>query len=92
MYNNNNYYEAPYDDQADSLEEQIYDLVKNDADFDPTDIGNLSEAIGQDNKNVELQEFIRDCVEKRNWEALGRKLYMVSYEYQEAAAEYHLTK
>jgi hypothetical protein len=91
--NNNNYYEAPYDDQAEQeeLDERIYDLIKNDPDFDPTALGNFAEAIGQDVDDVDLQEFIRDCVEKKDWEKLGRKLYHHSWAYMEKVAEIHLT-
>jgi hypothetical protein len=94
MYNNNSYYEAPYDDQAeqDQLNEQAYDLVKNDPKYDPTDLGNLAEAIGQDIHDKNLQDFIRDCVEKKDWAALGRKLYLHSWEYMEQVAEFRLTK
>lgn len=93
MYNNNSYYEAPYDDQAehDELEEQIFEYMKRDEQFDPTELGNFAEAIGQDTNNKDLQAFIRDCVDAKDWEKLGRKLYMVSYEYMEKCAEIHLT-
>jgi hypothetical protein len=40
----------------------------------------------------ELQAFLRDCIEKKDWEKLGRKLYYLSFEYQESHAEYFLTK
>ena len=86
------YYEPEDDDDSEELSERIWDLVNKDPKFDPTDLGNLSEAIGQDNKNVELQQFIRDCVEQKDWAALGLKLYMTSYEYMEEAAEWRLTK
>jgi hypothetical protein len=93
MYNNNSYYEAPYDDQAEQeqLDERLYDAVKNDPEFDPTDLGNFAESIGQDVDDANLQEFIRDCVEKKDWEALGRKLYYHSWAYMEKVAEIRLT-
>lgn len=94
MYNNNSYYEAPYDDQAehDQLDEQIYELVKSDPDYDPTDMSNMGEAIAQESTNAELQQFIRDCVDQKDWAKLGLKLYQVSWDYQESSAEHHLTK
>ena len=92
MYNNNAYYEAPYDDQEDAerIAEEAYWMVKNDPDYDPTDLSHLGEAIGQDCNNVELQQFIRDCVEAKDWAKLGLKLYTVSFEYWESAAQHHL--
>jgi hypothetical protein len=94
MYNNNSYYEAPYDDQAehDQLDEQVYDLVKNDPDYDPTNMSNMGEAIAQESTNLELQQFIRDCVEQKDWAKLGLKLYQVSWDYQESIAEFIITK
>jgi len=94
MYNNNSYYEAPYDDQAehDELEEQIYDLVKNDPDYDPADMSNMGEAIAQESTKPEIQQFIRDCVEQKDWAKLGLKLYQVSWDYQESIAEFMITK
>ena len=93
MYDNNNYYEAPYDDQAehDELAEQIFDYMKRDEMFDPTLLHNFAEAINEDTSNQDLQNFIRDCVDKKDWENLGRKLYTVAYEYMEKCAEIHLT-
>ena len=92
MYNNNAYYEAPYDDQEDAerIAEEAYWMVKNDPNYDPTDLSKLGEAIGQDCNNVELQQFIRDCVEQKDWAKLGLKLYTVSFEYWESAAQHHL--
>jgi hypothetical protein len=94
MYNNNSYYEAPYDDQAehDQLDEQVYDLVKNDPDYDPTNMSKMGEAIAQESTNLELQQFIRDCVEQKDWAKLGLKLYQVSWDYQESIAEFIITK
>jgi len=85
------YYEPEDDNSGEELQERIWELVNKDQEFDPSDLGNLSEAIGQDCNNVELQAFIRDCVEQKDWAKLGLKLYSVSYEYMEQAAEYRLT-
>jgi hypothetical protein len=91
-YNNNSYYEAPYDDQEDleHLQAEIDDLLKYDPDYDCTDLSNLSEAIAQANDDV--QKTVRDYIEQKDWAKLGLKLYTISLEYQEASAEYHLTK
>lgn len=90
--NNNNYYEAPYDDQEDleHLQAEIDELLKYDPDFDCTELTNFGEAISQCGDDV--QKTIRDYIEQKDWAKLGLKLYTISLEYQEASAEYHLTK
>lgn len=90
--NNNSYYEAPWDDQADAerIAEEAYWLVKNDPRYDPTNLSKLGEAIGQDCSDVEFQEFIRDCVEQKDWAKLGLKIYTKSFEYWESAAKFNL--
>jgi hypothetical protein len=91
-YNNNNYYEAPYDDQdeLEHLQAEIDELLKYDPDFDCTELSNFGEAISQ--CGDETQQTIRDYIEQKDWAKLGLKLYTISLEYQEASAEYHLTK
>jgi hypothetical protein len=91
-YNNDNYYEPEDDNYSIELQERIYDAVKTDPEYDPSDIFKWGEALQQSCNDNELQTFLRDCIEKKEWEKLGRKLYYLSFEYQENAAEYHLTK
>ena len=92
VFNMDNYYEAPYDDQAEHehLQAEIDDLLKNDPAYDYTDLSNLGEAISQCGDDT--QQTIRDYIEQKDWAKLGLKLYTVSLEYQEASAEYHLLK
>jgi hypothetical protein len=91
-YNNDNYYEPADDDYSLDLQERVYDAVKNDPEYDPSDIFKWGEALQQSCDNADLQAFLRDCIEKKDWEKLGRKLYYLSFEYQEGHAEYFLTK
>jgi hypothetical protein len=91
-YNNNNYYEPQDDSYSFELKERVYDLVNNDPEYDPSDIFKLGEAIQQSCNDAELQAFLRDCIDNKEWGLLGRKLYYLSVDYQENAAEYHLTK
>jgi hypothetical protein len=91
-YNNDNYYEPEDDNYSIELQERIYDTVKNDPEYDPSDIFKWGEALQQSCNDTELQVFLRDCIEQKNWENLGRKLYYLSVDYQEKAAEYILTK
>jgi hypothetical protein len=92
MYNNNSYYEAPYDDQAehDELAEQIYEYMKPGEDFDPSNTSNMGEAISQSSDND--QEIIRDFIQRKEWDKLGAKLFYMTHEYMEKCAEIHLTK
>jgi hypothetical protein len=91
-YNNDNYYEPADDDYSLDLQERIYDTVKNDPEYDPSDIFKWGEALQQKCNDPDLQSFLRDCIEKKEWDKLGRKLYYLSFEYQEAIAEHFLTK
>jgi len=91
-YNNDNYYEPADDDYSVDLQERIYDAVNTNPDYDPSDIFNWGEALQQKCNDSDLQSFLRDCITKKDWEKLGRKLYHLSFEYQEAIAEHYLTK
>jgi hypothetical protein len=91
-YNNDNYYEPEDDNYALDLQERVYDEVKTNPEYDPSDIFKWGEALQQSCDNADLQAFLRDCIEKKDWEKLGRKLYYLSFEYQEGYAEYFLTK
>lgn len=92
MYNNDSYYEAPYDDQADheQMQEEIDYMLKNDPDYDLTNVVNFGEAIQQASKDD--QTIIRDYIEQKDWAKLGLKLYSISLTYQERMAEFMITK
>jgi hypothetical protein len=81
MYNNNNYYEAPYDDQRTEEQEwEIAELMKNE--YNPCKWGSFNEAFaGVQDPEVIAQ--LEEMLEKRDFEALGRKLWNLSYEYNE---------
>jgi hypothetical protein len=92
LMDNNNYYEAPYNDQEEleHLQVEIDELLKYDPNYDCTELSNFGEAISQ--CGDETQQIIRDYIEQKNWAKLGLKLYTISLEYQEASAEYYLTR
>jgi hypothetical protein len=90
-YNNDNYYQPDDDNYSFELQERVYDMVKTDPEYDPSDMYKWGEALQETCKDVEVQAFLRDCIEKKDWEKLGRKLYYLSVDYQEKAAEYYLT-
>ena len=86
MINNDRYYE-PEDDDSHLLEERIAELMKED--YNPENYTNFSEAIS------EAKDSDREAVELLlqenpiNYEALGRKLYCMAFEYMERYAENH---
>ena len=86
MINNDRYYE-PEDDDSDLLDERIADLMKED--YNPENYSNFAEAIS------EAKDSDREAVElilqqpKSDYEALGRKLFNMAYEYMERFAENH---
>ena len=86
------YYEPDDDYDSEELQERIYDAVSKDPDYDPANMMNMSEAIGQESDNESVQQFIKDCVAAKDWAKLGLKLYQLSWEYQESIVEYRLTK
>jgi hypothetical protein len=90
--NNDNYYEPEDDSYSFELKERVYDAVNNDPEYDPSDIFKWGEALQQSCNDADLQAFLRDCIDNKEWGLLGRKLYYLSVDYQENAAEYHLTK
>ena len=92
MYNNNSYYEAPYDDQAEheQMKEEIDYMLKNDPDYDFTNTVRFGEAIQQ--ADDQDQAIIRDYIEQKDWAKLGLKLYSISLTYQERMAEFMITK
>jgi hypothetical protein len=92
MYNNNSYYEAPYDDQAEheQMQEEIDYMLKNDPDYDFTNTVRFGEAIQQ--ADDQDQAIIRDYIEQKDWAKLGLKLYSISLTYQERMAEFMITK
>ena len=92
MYNNDSYYEAPYDDQAEheQMQEEIDYMLKNDPDYDLTNVVHFGEAIQQ--ASDDDQAIIRDYIEQKDWAKLGLKLYSISLTYQERMAEFMITK
>jgi hypothetical protein len=86
MINNDRYYE-PEDDDSDLLDERISELMK--ADYDPTEYAHFAEAISEASKSD--CESVEDILKQStiNYEALGRKLFCMAYDYMEKFAENH---
>jgi hypothetical protein len=80
------YYE-PEDDDSDLLDERIAELIKSD--YDPTEYAHFAEAISEANKAD--CESVEDILKQStiDYEALGRKLFCMAYDYMEKFAENH---
>ena len=83
------YYE-PEDDYMDDdqIHEEVADLMKDE--YNPCNWGNFNEAFGA-TQNKEDIAFLEQALEKRDFEALGRKLWNMSYEYWEDFATKKVT-
>ena len=84
------YYE-PEDDYMDSdeLQSEVADMM-NDDDYNPCKWGNFNEAFAA-TQNKDDIEALEEMLEKRDFEALGRKLWNMSYEYWEGFATGKIT-
>ena len=69
-------------DEDEYIEQRVFELLKTE--LNPTDICHIAEAISEAGELE--QATIIDFVNQKNWEALGRKLYFISYEYMEHLA------
>ena len=80
-------YFEPEDDQSDLLDERVCELMNTK--YSPENYCNFSEAISEAKpSDVEAVEIILQQ-SKIDYEALGRKLYCMAYEYMENYAENH---
>jgi hypothetical protein len=80
------YYEPEDDNSGDFIDERTYELLKTE-EYNPSLTHHLAEAIAESSEAD--QAIIIDFVNQQNWEALGRKLYFMSYDYMEKFAEAH---
>jgi hypothetical protein len=80
------YYE-PEDDDTDLLNERISELMKSE--YSPNQYDHFAEAISEAAKSN--REAVEMILQQRpiNYEALGRKLFGMAYDYMEKFAENH---
>ena len=80
------YYE-PEDDDSDLLDERVAELLKED--YNPSDYQNFAEAVSEaeDNDRKAVEDILKQPT--IDYEALGRKLYCMAFEYMERYAENH---
>ena len=80
------YYE-PEDDDSDLLDERIADLLNTD--YDPTEYHNFAEGISEASESD--RQAVEDIIKQStiDYEALGRKMFCMAYDYMEKFAENH---
>ncbi len=80
------YYE-PEDDDSDLLADRISELMKDD--YDPTEYHHFAEGISEAKESdcKAVEEMLKQPT--IDYEALGRKLFCMAYEYMEGMAENH---
>ena len=87
MFTKERYYEPEDNDDSDRIDDRVSELMKDE--YDPTQYSNFAEGIS------EAKESDREAVEailqqsKIDYEALGRKLFCMAYEYMEGYANSH---
>jgi len=91
MYNNDSYYEAPYDDQEEHEQfEADIESMMEDEDYSPSNPVNISEALAQ--ATDEDKAIIQDYIQQKEWAKLGQKISVMSYDYWYGICEFILTK
>lgn len=85
MFRKERYYEPPEDDDSDKVDEYVSELMKDE--LSPDVYSNFAEGISEaEKKDREAVEAILQQPEI-DYEALGRKLYCMAYEYMESCAK-----
>lgn len=85
--NNDRYYEAPEDNDADRIDDRVAELMEDE--YNPTKYSNFAEGISEANeKDREAVELILQQ-SVIDYEALGRKLFCMAYDYMEGYANNH---
>lgn len=81
--NNNRYYEAPYDSYDEALEAEVEKLMKT-PEFNAFDSMNIVEALGE--LSLKDHEDLQMCLDMRNFEMIGRKIWALTDAYLEKQA------
>ena len=80
------YYEPDdYDDRSDEIEERTWQLMKVGAEYDPKDASRVAEALGE--LDVDTAKALQDCIDTGNYETIGRKIMMITFDYMERFAK-----
>jgi len=80
------YYEPEdYDDRSDEIEHRTYELMKVGAEYDPKDASRVAEALGE--LDADTANALQDCIDSGNYEMIGRKIMMITFDYMEKFAK-----
>ena len=87
MMTMHDWYYEPEDDDSDLLSERVVELMKSD--YSPNQYDHFAEAISEATKSD--REAVETILQQHpiNYEALGRKLFGMAYDYMEKFAENH---
>jgi len=78
------YYEPDdSEDRTDEIEERVATLMKTKV-YDPFIAGNIVEAMGE--LSVQQAEDLQDCLDLKDFEMIGRKIWAITYDYMERYA------
>ena len=88
MYNNNRYYE-PEDDESDKIDDGVAELMKDEYSIEK--YHNFAEGISEAKEadRVIIEEMLSKPHVDMDFEALGRKLWSMAYDYMEGYAISH---
>lgn len=80
------YYEPDdYDDRSDEIDERTYELMKKGAEYDPNDASRVAEALSEMSPDDVVA--LQDCIDGGNYEIIGRKIMMLTFDYMERFAK-----
>jgi len=89
MYNNNRYYEPEDDNDSDRINDRVAELMEDE--YSIKKYSNFAEGIYEANEKNRaiIEEMLSKPHVDINFEALGRKLWDMAYEYMEGYANSH---
>jgi len=72
-------------DNSDEIDERTWQLMKAGAEYDPNDASRVAEALGE--LDVNTAKALQDCIDTGNYETIGRKIMMITFDYMERFAK-----
>jgi hypothetical protein len=89
MVLNMNYYQPPEDNSGDLIADRMSELMKGE--YNPESFDNFVESIAEASKEDQaiIEEMLQRPISNMDYYALGRKLFMLSYDRMEKFAENH---
>jgi hypothetical protein len=72
-------------DNSDEIDERTWQLMKSGAEYDPNDSCRVAEALSE--LDVDTAKALQDCIDTGNYETIGRKIMMITFDYMEKFAK-----